>query len=134
MNTFNEIALVTNGKRRSGFTLVELMVVVALIGVLATLAMPSFVKIRKQSQGKRIVNDARVVDTAVDAWAMENNRTDGDVIDTVGIAAYAKAGRLRTIDVLGNPYAIGRVGTNQVLISDTSKSALSGVSIDWGAY
>ena len=134
MNTFNEIALVTNGKRRSGFTLVELMVVVALIGVLATLAMPSFVKIRKQSQGKRIVNDARVVDTAGDAWAMENNRTDGDPIDPVGIAAYAKSGKLRTIDVLGNPYTIGRVGTNQVRIADTSKSALSGVSIDWGAY
>jgi len=121
-------------RHREGFTLLEIMIVVALIGLLATLAMPAFMKVRKQSQGKRIVNDARIVDSAIDAWAMENNKSDGDTVDTVGIASYSKTGELHTTDVLGNDYGIGPVGSNQVRISTSTKSALSGVQIDWGAY
>ena len=44
---------------KAAFTLVEIMIVVAIIGLLAALAVPGFVKARKQSQGRRIVNDAR---------------------------------------------------------------------------
>jgi competence protein ComGC len=121
-------------KRSRAFTLLEIMIVVALIGLLAVMALPGIMKVRKQSQGKRIVNDARVIDTAIDAWAMENNKADGDAVDLVGIDAYSKSGQLRTSDVLGNSYGIGPVGTNQVRISSNTKSALSGVSIDWGAY
>ena len=124
-----------NSWRRSGaFTLLEIMIVVALIGLLAVMALPAFMKVRKQSQGKRIVNDARVIDTAIDAWAMENNKADGDSVDLVAINGYSKSGQLHTSDVLGNPYNIGQVGTNQVQISTSTKSALAGVSIDWGAY
>jgi prepilin-type N-terminal cleavage/methylation domain-containing protein len=116
------------------FTLLEVMIVVALIGLLAVMALPAFVKVRKQSQGKRIVNDARVIDTAIDAWAMENNKADNDPVDLVAINAYSKSGQLHTNDTLGNPYGIGPVGTNQVRIAVSTKSALAGVSIDWGAY
>jgi prepilin-type N-terminal cleavage/methylation domain-containing protein len=116
------------------FTLLEVMIVVALIGLLAVMALPGLMKSRKQSQGKRIVSDARVVDTAIDAWAMENNKTDGDSVDLVAINGYSKSGQIRTTDVLGNAYGIGPVGTNQVRISINTKSALGGVSIDWGAY
>ena len=117
-----------------GFTLLEIMIVVALIGLLAVMALPAFMKVRKQSQGKRIVNDARVIDTAIDAWAMENNKADNDTVDLVAINGYSKSGQLRTTDVLGNPYAIGVVGTSQVRVATSTKSALGGVSIDWGAY
>ena len=121
-------------RQRGAFTLLEIMIVVALIGLLAVMAMPAFVKVRKQSQGKRIVNDARVIDTAIDAWAMENNKADGDIVDLAGINTYSKTGQIRTNDVLGAPYGIGPVGSNQVRIATTTKSALAGVSIDWGAY
>ena len=117
-----------------GFSLLEVMIVVSLIGLLAVMALPAFIKVRKQSQGKRIVNDARVIDTAVDAWAMENNKADGDTVDMVGINAYSKSGQLHTNDILGKPYGIGPVGTNQVRIDISTKTALAGVSIDWGAY
>ena len=117
-----------------GFSLLEVMIVVSLIGLLAVMALPAFIKVRKQSQGKRIVNDARVIDTAVDAWAMENNKADGDAVDLVAINGYSKSGQLHTNDTLGNPYGIGPVGTNQVRIAPNTKSALTGVSIDWGAY
>lgn len=124
----------TTNKRPTGFTLVEVMTVVALIGMLSVLAIPGFVKVRKQTQGKATVSDARVIDSAVDAWAMEYNKLDGEIINLTQAALYSKTGRLRENDRLGNPYEIGRVGTNQVQISTATKSALAGVSIDWGAY
>lgn len=121
-------------RKRSGFTLMEIMIIVAIIGVLAALAMPGFIKVRKQSQARRILNDARMIDTAIDAWAMEKGRADGDEIDMTEVVTYAKGGTLPSVDLLGNPFLIGTVGTNQVRISDTTKSALTGVVIDWGPY
>lgn len=121
-------------RNRSGFTLMEIMIIVAIIGVLAALAMPGFIKVRKQSQARRILNDARMIDTAIDAWAMEKGRADGDEIDMTEVVTYAKGGTLPSVDLLGNPFLIGTVGTNQVRISDTTKSALTGVVIDWGPY
>jgi len=124
-------------KQRQAFTLVEIMIIVALIGLLAALAVPTFIKARKQSQAKRIVNDARIIDAAVDAWAFEKGKKDNDPIgaaDLLVIAQYTKAGFISTTDLLGNSYTIGPVGTNQVLISPDTKDALSGVSVDWGPY
>jgi type IV pilus assembly protein PilA len=134
MNYLGKHSPINYRQHREGFSLLEIMIVVALIGMLATLAMPAFIKVRKQSQGKRIVNDARVIDAAIDAWAMENNKSDGDTVDTVGIATYSKSGTIATSDVLGNAYGIGPVGSNQVRIATGTKTALSGVAIDWGAY
>ena len=69
-----------NTSNKSGFTLVEIMIVVAIIGLLAALAVPSFVKARKQSQGRRIINDARQWDAAIDQWALETGATNGQAI------------------------------------------------------
>ncbi|MCX7915294.1 MAG: type II secretion system GspH family protein [Verrucomicrobiae bacterium] len=121
-------------RNQAAFTLMEIMIIVAIIGMLAALAMPGFIKVRKQSQARRILNDARMIDTAIDAWAMEKGRADGDAIDMAEVATYAKGGTLPTVDLLGNPFLIGTVGTNQVRISTTTKSALTGVPIDWGPY
>ena len=124
-------------RRRRAFTLVEIMIIVALIGLLAALAVPTFIKARKQSQGKRIVNDARIIDAAIDSWAFEKGKQDGDPIndsDLAVIAQYTKSGSIATNDLLGNPYKIGPVGPGQVLVAQDSKDALSDVSIDWGAY
>ena len=119
----------------AAFTLVEIMIVVAIIGLLAALAIPGFVKARKQSQGRRILNDARQMDAAIDQWALENGKKDGDAIITTSAATYLKTA-WPTNDILGNAYgpANATVGTNQVQISSTTKAALSGVGIDWGAY
>ena len=62
---------------QQAFTLVEIMIVVAIIGILAALAVHSFIKNRKQSQGRRIMNDARQIDAAINAWAMEVGASDG---------------------------------------------------------
>ena len=118
---------------KAAFTLVEIMIVVAIIGLLAALALPGFVKARKQSQGRRILNDARQMDSAIDQWALEYGKKDTDTIITTSAATYLKTA-WPTNDLLRNAYAVTNVGTNQVQISATTKTALSGVGIDWGAY
>jgi len=120
-------------KDRSAFTLVEIMIVVAIIGLLAALAIPGFVKARKQSQGRRIMNDARQMDAAIDQWALETGQTDGNTINTTGAATYLKT-PWKTTDLLNNAYNVTVVGTTQISISATTKTALNNVGIDWGNY
>lgn len=120
-------------RNQSAFTLVEIMIVVAIIGLLAALAVPGFDKARKQSQGRRSINDARQEDAAIDQWALETGQTDGLAVNTTGAATYLKTA-WKTNDVLGNAYSYGNVGTQQVQISATTKTALANVGIDWGPY
>jgi type IV pilus assembly protein PilA len=125
------ISKVRNNK--AAFTLVEIMIVVAIIGLLAALAIPGFVKARKQSQGRRIINDARQMDAAIDQWALETGQVDGATVNTTAAATYMKTA-WNANDLLGNAYTISTVGTNQVQIHANTKSALQGVGIDWGPY
>ena len=53
------------------FTLVEIMIVVAVIALLAAIALPSFLRARKRAQASRILNDLRFIDSAVDQYALE---------------------------------------------------------------
>ena len=128
MNRINKIR-----KDRSAFTLVEIMIVVAIIGLLAALAIPGFVKARKQSQGRRILNDARQMDAAIDQWALETGQTDGNAINTTSAATYLKTA-WKSNDLLGNAYAVTVVGGTQMAVNANTKSSLAGVGIDWGAY
>ena len=122
---------------KAAFTLVEIMIVVAIIGLLAALAVPGFVKARKQSQGRRIVNDARQQDAAIDQWALENGKTDGATIDytsPTGAVTYLKT-VWKSYDLLGGTYSYANgVGSSQVVIAAATKTALAGVGIDWGPY
>jgi prepilin-type N-terminal cleavage/methylation domain-containing protein len=120
--------------RREAFTLVEIMIVVALIGLLATLLIPIFIKARQRSQGSRILNDVRNIDAAINSWALEVGIADGTPVDLAGVGTYTKTGTINPVDVLGNPYAFSGVGDSQVMISTGTKLALDGVSIDWGTY
>ncbi len=58
-------------KSYKGFTLVEIMIVVAIIALLAAIAVPGFLRARKRSQASRILNDLRMIDSAVDQYAIE---------------------------------------------------------------
>jgi prepilin-type N-terminal cleavage/methylation domain-containing protein len=120
-------------RNNQGFTLVEIMIVVAIIGLLAALAVPGFVKARKQAQGRRIMNDCRQQDAAIDQWSVNSGIADGTAVDSNAAGTYLKTA-WKTLDLLGNSYSINGTGTGQIQISTATKSSLAGVGIDWGIY
>jgi prepilin-type N-terminal cleavage/methylation domain-containing protein len=79
-------------KRRGGFTLVEIMIVVAIIALLAAIAVPGFLRARKRSQASRILNDLRMIDAAVDQYAIETNRSTGNSVAVTDWTNYLKKG------------------------------------------
>src|SRR6478672_12025939 len=80
--------------RQGGFTLVEIMIVVAIIALLAAIAVPGFLRARKRSQASRILNDLRMIDSAVDQYAIETSRKTGDVVGVADWTNYLKTGTL----------------------------------------
>src|SRR5689334_19426133 len=102
-----------NSKRRGGFTLVEIMIVVAIIALLAAIAVPNFLRSRKRSQATQVLEDLRQIDSAIDQWAIESNKTSVDVPTWADIQKYLKTGtRLYTSDgkdILNNAFTINHV-------------------------
>src|SRR6188768_2701929 len=70
--------------RRSGFTLVEIMIVVAIIGLLAAIAILNFMRARTKSQQNACVNNLRQVDGAIQQWALETKQTSTAIVDASG--------------------------------------------------
>src|ERR1043166_4810188 len=111
----NRIKSVTNrvGHSQRGFTLVEIMIVVAIIALLAAIAVPGFLRARKRSQASRILNDRRMIDSAVDQYAIETNRVTGNTVNTADWTNYVKKGSVlynTGIDILGNSYGVQKIG------------------------
>jgi prepilin-type N-terminal cleavage/methylation domain-containing protein len=66
---------------KAGFTLVEIMIVVAIIGLLAAIAIPNFMHSRAKSQATACINNLRQIDSAVQQFAMENGKASGSSIN-----------------------------------------------------
>ncbi|HEX4170499.1 MAG TPA: prepilin-type N-terminal cleavage/methylation domain-containing protein [Bryobacteraceae bacterium] len=131
--------LTTVQNRRGGFTLVEIMIVVAIIALLAAIAVPNFLRARKRSQATRCLEDLRIIDSAQDQYAIENNKSTGDTVQWTDIQSYLKTGSVLYnsggADLFGDAYTYGSVDFIPQ-ISTTTFNKLSDVAPSdfWSPY
>ena len=108
--------------KRRGFTLVEIMIVVAIVALLAAIAVPGFLRARKRSQASQIINDLRLIDAAVDQYAVDNNRSSGSTIAIAQWTVYLKQDTTlynTGQDLFGNDYGAQTVDQLPKVPQDT---------------
>ena len=99
--------------RKAGFTLVEIMIVVAIICLLAAIAIPNFVKARATSQANACINNMRQLDAAVNQFALENKKTTGYQPTTADVTPYIKLNAANSLPPCpaGGVYSYALIGT-----------------------
>jgi prepilin-type N-terminal cleavage/methylation domain-containing protein len=85
---------------KRGFTLVEIMIVVAIIGLLAGIAIPNFIKARETARKNACLNNLRLIDGAIQQWALEDNINADSPVTLTALTVYL--GRGGTGDVNGS--------------------------------
>jgi len=102
--------------RKSGFTLVEIMIVVAIIGLLAAIAIPNFIRARTTSQKNACINNLRQIDGAIQQWALENKKDAAATVDFTDISVYLKNATICPAGgtTFGDSYTITDVKTKPV--------------------
>ena len=99
--------------RKAGFTLVEIMIVVAIIGLLAAIAIPNFIKARATSQQNACINNLRQIDGAINLWALENMKSSGAAVASAQtVSAYIKLNSANSVPgcPASGTYTYGNVG------------------------
>ena len=121
-----------NTSRKAGFTLVEIMIVVAIIGLLAAIAIPNFIRARSSAQANTCINNLRQIDGAKQEWAMEKGQSAAAVPVASDIGPYlGRSGSttpvilcpLDTAKTMTTSYTINNVSTAPIcLINGTGQA------------
>lgn len=102
--------LIRKARAGRGFTLVEIMIVVLIIGILLAIAVPNFVRARESSRTKACISNLKQIDAAKEQWAMDNNKSNGDACAMTDLVPnYIKS---TPSCPSGGTYTVGNVGTN----------------------
>jgi general secretion pathway protein G len=96
---------------KSGFTLTELMIVVGVIALLTTIAVPNFARARDSSRLNLIYSNLRTLESAKDQWAIDNNQPSGALVANMSLLnGYFRGGSLNA--VISETYVPNPIGTN----------------------
>lgn len=132
-------------KNRGGFTLVEIMIVVAIIALLAAVAVPNFLRARKRSQATSTLETLRMIDGAMDQYAIETSKSAGASVDWTDLSKYIKEGNSLqkamvagvVNDAFGHEITITTIDTApkvpSTTVDDTSDVITDPASF-WGPY
>lgn len=96
----------------AGFTLVEIMIVVAIIALIVSIAIPNMVKSRQTAQKNTCIKNLSTIEAAKQIWGVDKGKTDGDIptdSEFIGAELYLKA---MPLCPAGGIYTIGSIGTN----------------------
>jgi prepilin-type N-terminal cleavage/methylation domain-containing protein len=123
----------TKSFRKSGFTLVEIMIVVAIIGLLAAIAIPNFIRARTTSQQNACINNLRQIDGAKQQWALDLKQPPTATPGDTDIQPFLGRGNNGTLPscpsdstgVFDTSYTVGAVSIPPVCNINTSNHVLN---------